>query len=89
MGRDSVNALARTFSLLATGSTFFHASQTRLGGLIDDNPVALLANLAHQAAMEFLPYNPITHELLRNGTRNYRDVEAVIESSRVFLEESV
>jgi hypothetical protein len=61
----SVNAMAKTFAILAQGSSFMHGSNTNNGGSADVRINDLFAYVAYQAAVRNLGEidNPIIHDL--------------------------
>jgi hypothetical protein len=54
MPRESVLAVAESFSNLAFGSSFWHGSHTNLGNTVDVVPIAIIAYVAYQAMVENL-----------------------------------
>jgi len=44
-------AAKRAFSMLTFGSSFWHGSHTNAGGIIDDNMIWLIGNLAYESAV--------------------------------------
>jgi hypothetical protein len=88
MKKETIASLSRDFVLLGFGSSFYHASQTKLGQLMDSIPISLIAYTAFQSAMEPLVYSPVTHELAEEG-RPDTGVEASEKFARVIMEKSV
>ena len=62
---DNQNALKQAFTTLTMGSAFWHGSQTYVGSSFDNNVIAVIAFLAHQASVSYLPHSPILTELSR------------------------
>ena len=60
-----VNAIAKTFAILAQGSSFMHGSNTRIGDSADGRINDLFAYVAYQAAVRNLGDvdNPIIQDL--------------------------
>ena len=61
----TVNAMAKTFAILAQGSSFMHGSNTNNGGSADVRINDLFTYVAYQAAVRNLgePDNAIIHDL--------------------------
>jgi hypothetical protein len=83
-----VSALVRTFLLLASGSSFYHASNTYLGQKLDAQPIQIIGFIAFQATVESLPYNPVIHELSNNSSST-TGIQALDKLSQVIWNESV
>jgi hypothetical protein len=88
MSQNEISALASSFALLVPSSSLFHASNTALGGTMDSQAIRLAAFIAFQAAVESLPYSPVTHEL-SISERNYTGIQALEAVSQLILQESV
>ena len=52
-----INALKRGFTTLAMGSAMWHGSHTYVGYSFDNNMIAVISYLAHQASISSLPGN--------------------------------
>jgi len=57
------NALKKAFATLAMGSAFWHGSHTYDGYSFDNNMIAVISYVAHQASVSYLPYSSILTEL--------------------------
>jgi hypothetical protein len=85
---ESVTALVQTFNVLTIGSAFRHASNTRLGGLVDNNPIKNVALIMHQSALQGLPYHPILYDLGETPA-TLSGHEQAIELSKIIVSEPV
>jgi len=57
IGDNQINGLKRSFATLAMGSAMWHGSHTYVGYSFDNNMIAVISYLAHQAAVSSLPSN--------------------------------
>jgi len=87
MQREEVRGLVRGLNLLAFGSTFYHASITKVGNRIDNLGIQIIAFIGHQALVNALGDNPdpVLFNLARNSTRAFTGVLAAEELSRILL----
>ena len=58
-----VQAVGRSFNVLAFGSVFMHGSNTRLGAKNDLFADDIFAYILHQIGVANLPYSPVLHDL--------------------------
>lgn len=65
-------AIVQSFDMLSVGSSFFHASATNVGALLDMTPIALIALVAYQAAVSELPPldSDVLHDLRNDSLYN-------------------
>ena len=54
---EKLNAIKRGFLALGVGSSFWHASHTYVGYSFDNNMIAVIAALMHDASVSPLPSN--------------------------------
>ena len=81
-----VEAMGRSFAMLTFGSAFFHASETRLGN-INDNDDMFAYNL-HQIGVAHLPYSPVLHDLAFTP-RNMTGPAVVAAWRNIYLNDQV
>jgi len=85
---DQQNALKRSFATLAMGSAFWHGSHTYDGYSFDNNMIAVIAYLAHQASVSFFPSSPILTELSLTP-RNRTGMQVAEDLVTMFYEKPV
>ncbi len=77
-----MTALIWSYSLLAQGSVFFHASQTKLGGRADMTTMNLFALVNYQAAISSLNISNESSMFLLNSSRT--GIEMALEVKRIY-----
>jgi len=80
---DNQNALKQAFTTLTMGSAFWHGSQTYVGSSFDNNVIAVIAFLAHQASVSYLPHSSILTELSRTP-RNSTGIQVAHDLTTMF-----
>jgi len=84
-----ISALKRGFSTLAMGSAMWHGSHTYVGYSFDNNMIAVISYLAHQAAVSGLPSNSSVLHQLSLTPRSMDGVEVAEDLTRMFSEKEV
>jgi len=84
----SQNALKRSFATLAMGSAFWHGSHTYDGYSFDNNMIAVIAYLAHQASVSYFAFSPILTELSETK-RTKTGIDVAEDLVKMFYEKPV
>ena len=61
--RETVAKIAEAFAIVTAASSFFHGSQTQLGGDMDRKSNDLFVFIVYQAGVSNIPYDPVIHDL--------------------------
>jgi len=80
-----INSLKRSFAALAFGSSMWHGSHTFVGYSFDNNMIAVISYLAHQASVSGLPGNSTILKELSSTPRNMTGVEVSAQLTNLFL----
>jgi hypothetical protein len=81
---QKTNAVKRGFLALAVGSSFWHGSHTYVGYSFDNNMIAVLAALMHNAAMDPLPSNSTILKQLKRSERSENAVDVTTHIVEMF-----
>jgi len=84
-----INGLKRGFTTLAMGSAMWHGSHTYVGYSFDNNMIAVISYLAHQAAVSHLPGNSSVLKQLSLTPRSMDGVEVSEDLVKMFSEKEV
>lgn len=63
MPEANQNGIKKSFATLAMGSAFWHGSHTYDGYAFDNDMIAIISYLAHQASVSSLKYSPVLTDL--------------------------
>lgn len=87
---DDTNQLAlkRSFTTLAMGSAFWHGSHTYDGYSFDNNMIAVISYLAHQASVSYLPASSVLTEL-SSTPRTKTGIQVSDDLTTMFYEKKV
>lgn len=72
----TVAKIAEAFAIVTAASSFFHGSQTQLGGDMDRKSNDLFVFIVYQAGVSNIPYDPVIHDL-SNAPKNMSGEGAV------------
>jgi len=86
---DHIKGLKRGFTTLAMGSAMWHGSHTYVGYSFDNNMIAVISYLAHQASVSHLPSNSSVLHQLSLTPRSMDGVEVSENLVRMFSEKEV
>lgn len=86
---QKVNAIKRGFLALGVGSSFWHASHTYVGYSFDNNMIAVLAALMHDAAVAPLPSNSTILKYLSRSERSENAVNVTENIIKMFSEKEI
>jgi len=86
---DQIKGLKRSFATLAMGSAMWHGSHTYVGYSFDNNMIAVISYLAHQASVSSLPGNSTVLKQLSLTPRSMDGVEVSEDLVRMFSEKEV
>jgi hypothetical protein len=81
--------IKRGFTTRAMGSAMWHGSHTYVGYSFDNNMIAVISYLAHQAAVSNLPSNSSVLHQLSMTPRSKDGVEVSEDLVKMFSEKSV
>jgi hypothetical protein len=84
-----INALKRSFATLAMGSAMWHGSHTYVGYSFDNNMIAVISYLAHQASVSGLPGNSSILKELSPTPRSKSGVQVSEDLVQMFTNEPV
>jgi len=82
---EQQNSLKRSFAALAFGSSMWHGSHTFVGYSFDNNMIAVISYLAHQASVSGLPGNSTILKELSSDARNMTGVQVSEQLTNLFL----
>jgi len=86
--RETVAKIAEAFAIVTAASSFFHGSQTQLGGDMDRKSNDLFVFIVYQAGVSNIPYDPVIHDL-SNAPRNISGEGAVDAFLDMYLNKPV
>jgi hypothetical protein len=84
-----INALKRSFTTLGMGSAMWHASHTYVGYSFDNNMIAVISYLAHQASLSSLPGKSSILNELSPTPRSKTGVQVSEDLVQMFTNEPV
>ena len=84
-----ISALKRSFATLAMGSAMWHGSHTYVGYSFDNNMIAVISYLAHQASVSGLPGNSSILKELSPTPRSKSGVQVSEDLVQMFTNEPV
>jgi len=84
-----MNAIKRGFLALGVGSSFWHASHTYVGYSFDNNMIAVIAALFHDASVSSLPGNSTILKYLSRSERSDNSVHVTENIMKMFSEKEI
>lgn len=86
---EKMNAIKRGFLALGVGSSFWHASHTYVGYSFDNNMIAVIAALFHDASVSSLPSNSTILKYLSRSERSDNSVHVTENIMKMFSEKEI